>query len=147
MDGEKKNFQLDKKWLGKRYIISCIINQSGYMIALAYYHDKVVEYNNYWLEKEESSWREEGLFSVSSETPLPLWIILETKRVDHFIINEAWLGRRLLLTYHTKEGKIQSYNHDKYHFNHKKLIAGQKEWEVNRIFSDLSKGLIPKLKK
>ena len=119
MDGEKKNFQLDKKWLGKRYIISCIINQSGYMIALAYDHDKVVEYNSYWLEKEESSWREEGLFSVSSETPLPLWIILETKRVDHFIINEALLGRRLLLTYHTKDGEIQSYNHDKYHFNHK----------------------------
>ena len=33
MDEEKKNFQLDKKWLGKGYIISCIINQSGYMIA------------------------------------------------------------------------------------------------------------------
>ena len=147
MDGEKKNFQLDKKWLGKRYIISCIINQSGYMIALAYDHDKVVEYNSYWLEKEESSWREEGLFSVSPETPLPLWIIFETKKVDHFIINEAWLGRRLLLTYHTKDGIMQSYNHDKYHFNHKKLIAGQKEWEAKRIFSDLSKGLIPKLKK
>ena len=146
MEEEKKNFQLDKKWLGKGHIISCIINQSGYMIALAYDHDKVVEYNSYWLEKEESSWREEGLFSVSSDTPLPLWIILENKKVDYFIVNEAWLGRRLLLTYHTKDGEIQSYNHDKYHFNHKKLIAGQKGWEATRIFSDPNKGSIPKLK-
>ena len=30
MEEEKKNFQLDKKWLGKGSIISCIINQSGY---------------------------------------------------------------------------------------------------------------------
>ena len=91
-----------------------------------------------------NTWHSKWLKKV---TPFTLWIILETKRVDHFIINEALLGRRLLLTYHTKDGEIQSYNHDKYHFNHKKLIAGQKEWEVNRIFSDLSKGLIPKLKK
>tara|TARA_S200000501_G_scaffold45203_1_gene36598 strand:- start:555 stop:1004 length:450 start_codon:yes stop_codon:yes gene_type:complete len=146
MEEKKENFQLDKKWLGERHIISCIINQEGYMIALAYDHDKVVEYNSYWLEKEESSWREEGLFSVPSETPLPLWIILETKKINYFTINETWLGRRLLCTYQTKDGEIQSYNHDKYHFNHKKLIASQKDWDTTRVYSDLSKGLIPKLK-
>jgi regulatory protein YycI of two-component signal transduction system YycFG len=66
MAEQKDNFQLDKKGLGKGQIISCIINQDGYMIALAYDHDKVVEYNRRWLEKEESSWNEEGLFSVPS---------------------------------------------------------------------------------
>jgi len=144
---QKDNFQLDKKGLGKGQMISCIINQDGYMIALAYDHDKVVEYNRRWLEKEESSWNEEGLFSVASESPLPPWVILETKEVDHFIINEAWLGRRLLLTYQTKDGKMQSYNHDKYHLNHKELITNQKDWDATRIFSDPNKGPIPKLKK
>jgi|TARA_B110000046_G_C12823980_1_gene326597 hypothetical protein len=147
MAEEKENFQLNKKWLGKGHIISCITNQDGYMIALAYDHDKVVEYNSRWLEKEESSWTEEGIFSKPSETPLPPWVILETKKIDHFIINEAWLGRRLLLTYQTKEGKMQSYNHDKYHLNHKNLITNQKTWDATKIFSDPTKGPIPKLNK
>jgi hypothetical protein len=72
---------------------------------------------------------------------------LETKEADHFIINEALLGRRLLLTYQTKDGKAQSYNHDKYHLNHKELITTQKGWDATRIFSDPNKGTIPKLKK
>ena len=49
------------------------------------------------------------------------------QKVDHFIINEAWLGRRLF-TYHTKDvlcNLITTTN-----TNHKKLIAGQKEWEA-----------------
>ena len=147
MAEEKEHFQLDKKWLGKGQIISCIINQEGYMIALAYDHDKVVEYNSRWLENEESSWTEEGLFSVPSESLFPSWVILETKHTDHFIINEAWLGRRLLLTYETKGGKVQSYNHDKYYFNHKELITNHKYWDASRTFSDPKKGPIPKLKK
>ena len=147
MAEEKEHFQLNKKWLGKSLIISCIINQEGYMIALAYDHDKVVEYNSRWLENEESSWTEEGLFSVPSESPLPPWVILETKQTDHFIINETWLGRRLLLTYQTKDGKVQSYNHDKYYLNHKELITNHKDWDATRTFSDPNKGPIPKLKK
>ena len=144
---EKKNFQLDKKWLGKGYIISCIINQSGYMIALAYDHDKVKSTTAIGLKKKNHHGEKRDY--------------LVFLRKHHYHYGLFWRPKGWIISLSTKLGwgvdcylpttrKMVKYNltnHDKYHFNHKKLIAGQKEWEVNRIFSDLSKGLIPKLKK
>jgi hypothetical protein len=50
------------------------------MIALSYDHDKVVAQNSDWLEREQSSWKEKGTFSVPPQRPLPLWIVLEDKK-------------------------------------------------------------------
>ncbi|NQW27670.1 MAG: hypothetical protein HQ474_07140 [Flammeovirgaceae bacterium] len=147
MTEEKDNFQLDKKWLGKGLTIGCTINQDGFMIALAYNHDNVVSYNSDWLEKEQKSWTEKGTFSVPLQRPLPIWIILETKTTDCFIINEEWVGRRLLITYETSEGKTQSYNHDKYFLNHRAFITAHEDWNETRVFMDSTKGPVPKFSK